>query len=76
VFRSVDVRTLEYSLFKKLVKPFFQGINRFVKKGDTLMIDETEFYVHACTPTSGRVTELTQIIHSQYKSKGIFFLNK
>jgi len=54
-----------------LVKPFFKGISRFVRRGDTLIIDETEFYVHSCTPASGIVTETTQISHSQYKSKGI-----
>jgi len=72
VLKSVDIDELERALLTKVVKPYFKGVKRYVKKGSPVFIDEIEFCVHSCSPSFGVISDRTNISHSLYKSKSTF----
>lgn len=42
---QMDMEVFHQKLVSKLIKPYFTGINRFLKKKDELVLDETSFTV-------------------------------
>ena len=72
MLKSVDIDELERALLNKMIKPYFKGVKRYVKKGSSSFIDEMELCVHSCTPSFGVVSDRTTISHSLYKSKSNF----
>jgi len=72
----VDIEELEKALLYKIVKPYFKGVKRYVKKGASVFIDEIEFVVHSCTPSFGVIMDNNMISHSLYKSKSNFIDEK
>jgi hypothetical protein len=45
VTKKIDFKTLQTSLLEKLIKPYFSGIKRYVKKGEILLIGDIEFII-------------------------------
>ncbi len=74
ILHSVDLEELEKALLYKIVKPYFKGVKRYVKKGASVFIDEIEFVVHSCSPSFGVIVDNNMISHSLYKSKSKIFV--
>ena len=47
----VDLDLFHKKMVEKLIKPYFLGITRFLKKRDELMLDHSEFIVAASEPS-------------------------
>ncbi len=58
---KVPKKDIEAILSSRYVRPYFQGINRFLEKGSLFEVEKFQFQIHDCKPQSGVVTSHTQI---------------
>lgn len=69
VVNNIDESALSKAIRKRLIGPYFKGINRFLKKGDSFEIGDFECCIGMCDPPSGIVAPSTKIRHDLLETR-------
>ena len=67
--RITGFQGLDIEISKKMIHPYFKGINRTIEVYKTFMIDNCEFVITECHPNKGIVTNQTLIACNSIPNK-------